>query len=454
MKNELDQIQILDASKLDSTLYFQSLIEEAHEKDLLSSSDMERLQYECLNLLAYKTERYNAGESSSVPVETAQGIMTSNLFAISVWLKACPTPEDAVTALQKEGIQSIYEKGRKRIGTILVTTKALHTRLVGQLAENKNVFYRGTLRDGILGFFKWYDPDYAAQEIHITADYPLYLPMPKLAGIEFIRSYVENAFWENQFCICFDPEDVHHLLCGYAEDYAELLMNLYEQVLTAALGCVLAGADISRLDITENGKEHLKHLFAQKTDANDILAELRKAADRLQEHFGFAQGLFQYLQNSLPFIVRKIKLAVSQNTLEQVFFTPVYPENKPRMTVSFGEKMEDGQYRKLIGEIRECRFSQDKILLIQRQVHSLADLEDVLLDGELNRGEIQGVLAGLSLPEFTALLKRYPLSAGMEAHGLRGQEHFLAECIDAFVSALSQEKQAQLVKAAGMIEAE
>ena len=64
--------------------------------------------------------------------------------------------------------------------------------------------------------------------------------------------------------------------------------------------------------------------------------------------------------------------------------------------------MENEQYRKVIGEIGQCRFSQDKIAIIKEHIHSLADLEDILLDADLIHEEVQAVLRELSFPEIAA----------------------------------------------------
>ncbi len=272
MNNGLDKIRVIDRASLNEEYYFQSLIEQARDKELLSDSDIERLQYECLTLLAYKTERYNAGDSSSIRVEKAQSIMTSILFTIGLWLKAYPSPDDAVDAMLTDSIDDLYQKGRRRIDVLLRATKALHTKLLRELIETPNVYYASTLVDGILGFFKLYDPEYAAQEIHITADYPLFNPMPRLAGIEFVKTYVAGAYYENQFCGRFSAEQIHNLLRGAVESYEglgyeELLINIYGYVLTAAL---------KGRTVTE-----------------------------LVRRFGCSEGLARYIKSSLPLIVSK-----------------------------------------------------------------------------------------------------------------------------------------------------
>lgn len=453
MNNGLDKIHVIDSTKLHSELYFQSLLEEAHSKELLGDSDIERMQYECLSLLAYKTERYNSGDSSSIRVEKAQDIMTSILFTIGVALKTYPNPDDAVAALQQSPINEIYGKGRKRIDTLIAMTKAIHTKLLHQLVDTRNHFYGDTLVGGILGFFKLYYPDYAAQEIHITADYPLYNPMPKLMGIEFIKAYVEAAYSENQFCSYFAAEDIHHLLSGYSEDYDGILMNIYEQILTVAIGCIIAGAECSRLDITEAGAQFLCQMFAAQPKS-EILTLITKAADELNQRYQFSQELTRYVKNSLPLIASNIEVAARNHTLNRIFYTPAFPEKNPKIIFSYGEKMDDEQYRKVIAELGQCRYIQDKIAIIKEHIHSLADLEDVMLDAELTGEEIGSVLRELSLPEIAALSKKYQPMSDNSAFEVREQEQLLRMALHSYISALPQIQQDLLEQASKALQEE
>ncbi len=440
MNNSPDKIRAIDRKKLDESDYFQSLLEAARTKGLLSEGDIERLQFECLDLLAYKTERYNAGDSSSIPVEKARDIMNSILFTIGLSLKTYQNPDDAVTALQNEPLNEFYKKGRRRINTMLATSKIIHGKLLSRLAETKNVFYSATLKGGISGFFKLYRPDYAAHEIHITADYPLFNPVPKLLGVEFIRWYLEAACYENQFCGYFSANDFHRLLLGFAEDYDQLLINIYELVLTASIGCAIVGTDVKRLNITEAGVRLLCEIFTDKSKS-EITVVIFKAAEELQRCFGFSEGLARYMRTGIPIIADKIEFAARNHTLNRLFFTPVYHENHPEIIFSYGEAMVDEWYRKIIDEIRDCRFSRDKIAIIKKNIRSLTDLEGVLLDADLTENEIQDVLQGLSLPEIAAVSKKYQLQQDIEVLNLRDVEIVLRECLRRFISQLPPEKQ-------------
>jgi len=445
MNNNLENASIIEKEKLSGEFYFQSLLEQGYSKGLFTDSDIERLQYECLAFLAHKVERFNAGDSSSIRVEKAQDIMTSNIFTIGLWLKTYQNPDDAITAIHNEQIAGLYQKGRKRIDTIVAATKAVHFKILQQLVDTQNVFYRATIVDGIRGFFKLYYPDFGAHEVHITADYPIYNTMPNLAGIEFIHAYLTSLYYENQFCQRFSSGDIHHLLCGYEEDYQELLINLYEPVLIAAIGCVLAGTDAHILDITEDGAIYLNRFFVGKAKT-EILASIQSAAHELKRIFSFPHELELYIRKSLPFIAGKIEIAMREQSLNRVFFTPSYPEHRPKLYFSFGDKMDNEQYRKVVNEIMQSRFLQDKIAIIKNQIHSLADLEDILLDADLPHKEIKAILHELSLPEIAALTKKYSIISEIESIEFREQEQVLRECLNDYISALPQEQQVLLVK--------
>lgn len=445
MSNSLDRVKIIESSHLSAEFYFQSLLEEAYGKGLLSDSDIERVQLECFDLLAYKTERFNNGDSSSIMVEKAQSLMASNLFTIGLWLKTYPTPEDAVEALREIKIKELYQKGCKRIDTMLLSAKTIYQMLLKQRIDTKNQCYLDTIIGGINGFFKLYHPEFAAQEIHITADYQVFSPMPKLDGIEFISAYINALYYENLFCSHFASEDIHHLLCGYAKDYSKLFINIYEFVLTSAIGCLIAGTDARVLCMSAAAAQYLKELFTKKP-AEETHIILQEAFAELQSSLELSGGLNRYVQSSLPAIESKIRLTARQQTLDQVFFVSAYPENDPIIQICFGEKMEDEAYRRMLDEMSQCRDSAGRIAILHEHIHSLADLEDALLDAKLTDAETQAVLHDLDLAEIAALSKRHPPLSALDVLDIPPPEQKLIKNLHDFISALPIHQQEQMTK--------
>ena len=84
----IEKKHIIDSNKLSGEQYFTSILQETYSNGLLCDSDMEKIQLQCIQLLAYKCERYSGGESSSIRVEAAESIMKSNLYTIGLYLKS------------------------------------------------------------------------------------------------------------------------------------------------------------------------------------------------------------------------------------------------------------------------------------------------------------------------------------------------------------------------------
>lgn len=323
----IEKISKIKRETLDSEHYFESLLEQAYRVELFSEKEIESIQLSCLSLLAKKVEQYNNGDSGSIRVEAAQSLLASIMFTVGVCLKAYPSPEEAVDDFKNSDLSSVFQNGCEGVDRLIKSTKRLHALIISELVETENVFYSSTIVDGINGFFKLYTPEFTAQEIHITADYPVHHRIEPLAGIEFIRKYLECIYYENLFCVQFSKADVHHLLCGYNDDYEQLPFNIYEPILTVALGCILSGRYAYSLALTREDLEGLTELFYGK-NKDEIKKILMEALEKLSALMVLSKPLKGYLMNSLYQIAVSIENAVQYNVLDRVFILPKYPENR------------------------------------------------------------------------------------------------------------------------------
>lgn len=258
-------------------------------------------------------------------------------------------------------------------------------------------------------------------------------------------------YYENLFCGYFTADVIHNLLCGYAQDYAKQLINIYEPVLLAALCCTIAGTDLKRLDITECGAARLYRRFVCMPN-NRIAATIQNAAAELVRVLDCPQRLSQYLQASLPIVVSRVQAAAQEQTLRRVFILPDFPKNKKETIASFGYKMDDEQYRRIIEEIGQCRYAADKLEIIKRHILSLADLEDVLLDAYLTGEETNAVLRRLNLSEISALVKKYHIKEDIDDNLLNMREQYLRQYLNDYLSAMTKEQQDAVIKTSKQLE--
>lgn len=403
----LDVRHRVAAELLNPKYYFQSLMEQAMPCGLLTDVEMSKIQMELLMILAEQTDKWSRGESSSIPTEKAQDIMASVMFVIGIQLKQYQTPEQAVDMLKSEPLKSLFESGLKLVRRKMAISRHLQKRIVDNLLDTPNVYYRSTIVDGINGFFKLYRPQFTAHEIHITADYPILTGRPELNGIEFIEQYLRCIDAENAFCVCFASKNIHHLLCGLTQDYRSVPMNLFEPVLLSALGLIMVNRYPAQLDLSKNDICLLYQQFSGQSE-HEIQDCLKKALILLDRKMELPQISRRYASLCIPQIAAAIQNAVKMKTLDKVFLIPAYPEQEPKIMLSYGDRMDDRKYQKLVERVLQTDSSEEKVALILQEVHSLADLLDILSDAELYAEELRLIINTLPSAAFVALLSQYP----------------------------------------------
>lgn len=283
---------------------------------------------ELLELLAQKCDEWTRGESSSLPEEKAQDILTSIMYVISLARKEQSAPagfdaeesDSAADIVQQDGVpvSQLFERGLVCVQKKLFSCHMLQRRILKNIFNTPNVFYRSTIAGGISGFFKLYSPQFSAHEIHITADYPVCLGRPELEGVEFIEEYLSRIDAENAFCRLFDSMTVHRLLLELSPDYAQLPVNVFEPVLLAALGLIIVGRLPAGLDLTAYDVLLLEDMFCGKTKGQ-IESALKTALDRLSVYLDVPKRSIAYAAACLPTLAANISNATEHNTLDKVF---------------------------------------------------------------------------------------------------------------------------------------
>ena len=248
-------------ANLDERNYLPSLLGAALDKKQIGEETVQKLQGSLLNVLAVRCREYTGGKSGSVRTATAEGILQSIVFTIGIWLKEFDEPDAALHALLQTGAGEAYGAGLQRLRKIVRSTRTYYELMKRQSIYTDNYAYNATLTGGITGFFQLYNPEFFAQELHITADYPVALFPEGYQGIEFIRLYLQRWKWENSFCRAFPSGSVKRALTLYAiaccDTVENMMGNLFEIVLSAALSCAVS-EEAAGLEPTAKGKAAVK----------------------------------------------------------------------------------------------------------------------------------------------------------------------------------------------------
>lgn len=342
-----------------------------------TEEELTDIQGRLFTLLGNRTERFTMGDSTSVPIETAEELLKSICFSIGIYLKSS---QNGHFLLKNENMETLLKLGWTIIETEIGIGKVLLSKANESALPIENVSYNDTLQ-GISVFFKKYDYRFFAHEIPCDIDYQLCHAVPEeLQGIEYINEYLRRLIIENEFCKRFDAEKIKVLLESYCLDYKGLLINMYEPIVTNAIGLVLLDGDIASIDITNSDRSRLLCMFRSwsKEEAIQALCQASEKLCHCLEITDTAEK--EYLKAAIVNLYPRIAAALPTNQLDSIFLSLSHSEQTETFAIQFveGEIMEDEELRKLIDEISSCRYVSDKIAIFKRQVHSIQDCIEIL----------------------------------------------------------------------------
>lgn len=232
------QPTLLTRDLLDERHYLPSLLSSASVLGLIDESFLPSFQRSFTGLLSRQCRAFAGGHSRSMRAEAAESIGESILFTMSAHLSRFE-PLDALAQLQNRSLEECFIAGRARVDALVKSAELTYMAELRRPLPVPNELLRSTLEGGLSSFFRVYNPEYGAQEIHITADYPVLFFPQGFQGIEFIRRYLDGMVLENRFLRLFSPEILRSLLSAYAAKsgftLGELHGNLFEIALALSL---------------------------------------------------------------------------------------------------------------------------------------------------------------------------------------------------------------------------
>lgn len=248
----------------------------------LTGEERLRLRQRLYPLLRRHALQFTSGESSSVPVETAQSLLESLLFCLEQGLQS---RQEDWKALLCENPEEIFRAGLRNLEDKLAYGARLWQAVCANLPPVENRSMLDTIKS-ISGFWRRYDCRYAAHEIPCDIDYQLCIPVPEtLQGVDYVNAYLERLAGENRLLCRFSKDALEPVLNRYCRDYRGLLVNLYGPVVTNALGRVLLGKDLDTLTISPEdcGRLEWQLTHLSRTGLEELLS---RTAERLSDQLG------------------------------------------------------------------------------------------------------------------------------------------------------------------------
>ncbi|ADL53328.1 DUF6179 domain-containing protein [Clostridium cellulovorans] len=341
----------------------------------ISDEDRILIEAKLWKLLGKRTERYTMGDSTSIPVEIAEELLNSIFFSLELELRELTNVSEV---LIEKDINDLLEASWNKITSLIDEGKNLLELVKKSSTDVENISYNDTLNE-IGKFFYKYNYRFFAHKIDCSIDYQLSNPISeKFQGIEYINEYLKALLIENEFCRCFDKDNISYILNRQSSDYKELLINIFDPILTNSIGLNILGEDILKLEITPLQRETLLEIF-RKLSKPETLAGLKNSVRRICDILGIVDNEnIEYIQKSAMDIYPRIEVGVSTANIDNVFLSFKYEDDLKESRFIDNDTMDDERLRDLIDEINDCRFICDKIAMVKEAVHSLSDLLEVL----------------------------------------------------------------------------
>lgn len=278
---DIMKLQKIPDTAPDPMHYTESLLTVALHAGVYTEADVERIQGAVLDVLAAYLAHLTNRKSCTVRTEVAQIGLRNVLYVLDLALLSYPCPDDAAEALLSTAPSALYEHGQKLIRRRVRACEMQYRRMLPTFSALPESVFRKTAVDGMAAFFSAYQPDTWPCEIHITADYPLYVSKDGTnTGITFIAAYLQGLSDEAVFLSRIRPEILDRILVADDPHYHINADNLFRPAFATVLGMLFLGKPFP---MWKQGlsDEDLSALAALSVDAEGVAEAVDRLADLL-----------------------------------------------------------------------------------------------------------------------------------------------------------------------------
>ena len=271
-------------------------------------------QEELLPLITRLMERYTSKESSSVTYETANMLAEAVVYCIDEWIHA----GDTQLTDGKIDLKLFYSKGYEAVIQKVKKAGELYNKMLDDFMDYGCRSYRETILDGMPAFFLRYDAEFNPQDHLLTLDYPTYIPVGGLSGIDRIYEYLLDINLEKKFLAQFPEENIQGLLQQCQERYqVPYFDNLCELLTLQAVGCIVADRPVSLLRLDRKALRTIRYQFADSEEAGierEIKGYIRMLCSGLTD-----KKAKEYFPSRAGDYAVRIRNGMENDNLEEVF---------------------------------------------------------------------------------------------------------------------------------------
>lgn len=304
----------LDFKKFPTDTYLLTLLNLCQHNHILSNEQISQIKLEILGILERTIQKFTGGDSS-VSKERGQSLTDNILYVCALYLKQYSNKE-VIELLRNEPFHIIYKQAQQSIHSLLLDIKEEIADLQCHLLEISLQVYTDTLYHGLSSFSTVYNPDYVVQDCVLTLDYPTYIPITNITGIELLYTYIQYMKIEHFFLNSLPITDITNVLEHYHSGNSQLIFNIPDLLLLQLLLNYIIDKP-KLLPLTMKDINGLYRILQDKKK-DEIIEELSSILNQICMDLNIHNAsIMNYFIQGLPSLASRIYYSVLHHTLEK-----------------------------------------------------------------------------------------------------------------------------------------
>ena len=228
----------------------------------LSAAEQAEVRGRLYALLTEQARRYTLGESTSVPMELAEELLTSLCLTLGL---SPERPQRGRELLALDWNREL-ERGRAELRECAARGKRLWETACVQVFAEDSVALTDTLRS-FGRYWQQYDLRYFAHHVPGDVDYPLFVPAPEdRMGPMYAERWLGQLLLEQRFLSRLGASQCRRVLRAAAgPEYRWVPMNLFLLPVAAAVGRLLLDLPPLPLELGDDDRRRLARQLAALT---------------------------------------------------------------------------------------------------------------------------------------------------------------------------------------------
>lgn len=375
-------IKKIDIKKIDKYHFFNSLIENARDMELLTEKDLMYIYNglsECLRELIL---RRTGGQSTSLTNDETKDLFSSIIYSLDTYFESLNTIEEGIEQLKTCPINELFERGTLKIQDMYNEVKDLYFYIEKNKIKINLDCYNSTISIAIPTFLKSYDIVFGSHITSTSIDYPLSNDDWSINGVKYMHKYLNTLILETTFCNMFDHSKVKELLIFYGKkvkaNYQYELINIFELILYNSIFLLIAEKDVRELLLSIEDEKVIFDKVKKVKSSNLNQFIISKVHYLFQVLDIKNESLKKYILKSLNNFIARFKNNITSESLNSMYITKINTTNVNTTLFQDQTGMQESEFLKFCNKIQKFEDVNEKINCILSDINSINDFIDLL----------------------------------------------------------------------------